>query len=651
MFVRLTADPKGIREGTREAESVLTRFASGAVSKVTTALAGLFATREVVRFGVDVVKEFAQSEAIWTRLATAIDATGQSFDRLSPNIEQAARAMQSTTRFGDEEFAGALQVLVQQTGDVEKALSTMGLAADLAAAKGLSLESAADTLGKALAGNVTQLTRMLPALKGSTDLMGDLQKIVQGMAEKDAATLEGRLVQLNNAWGDFKEALGEALTGTTDFGDAVVTLTGKLQSLTTFVAQHRDAIDVLVSPLKFAASSFEFFATKIGAVVGLLQKAIEKYRSWRGVSEATGTPPQPNVPPATPLPVIPIEGFTVTALTRESQALARVWEGLTQDLKTADGLFTLFGDGQDLLTSKLAATTSAVEQLLRLGVDPMSAGVQKLAAEIKTLGILLTVIGERELEIPIKAITTFELSPLTPASVPGGGATEGALGSVGQALQDAVAELTGAFDSLLASLGPMAIVGEFLNGVFAALAPVLDALMVPIRNIGFLLASSIVPVLKLLQPILDGVAKVFSFVIQGIGEFLKGLGKAINFLLPGNPANGLVKFGQSMIDMAKQTRSAIDAGTDLTRTLDKVNASVSNVPRIFDLIARRRAAGSDLLPSGTAQARGGLVVNVNNPPAGVDAKQIARSVMNAILIEKRRGGVSAFDVAVAGSAE
>lgn len=150
----------------------------------------------------------------------------------------------------------------------------------------------------------------------------------------------------------------------------------------------------------------------------------------------------------------------------------------------------------------------------------------------------------------------------------------------GGTLDAIVGQLGGALQSLTAAFGPMAIVGELLNGVFAALYPVIEELMVPIRDVGFLIGSAIAPVLKLLQPILNGIAKAFSFVIEGIGYFLKGLGKAIS-ALPFVGDLGLIKTGQGLIDMAKGTRAAIDAGTDLTKTMEKLNSSFVNVPTGF----------------------------------------------------------------------
>lgn len=653
MFVRLTADPKGITAGTRQAETALTRFARGAVANVTTAIAGMFAARSAIRFGSDVVHSFAEAEAIWERLATAVDATGSSFDSLAPSIESAAKEMQAATRFGDEEFAAALQGLVVQTGDVQKSMRLMGLAADLAAAKQISLESATELLGRAMAGNTTALTRMFPALKSSTDVFGDLQKIVQGMAQRDAQTLEGRLVQLNNAWGDFKEALGGALVGSEDMKGAVGALTGIVQASTRFISENRDAIEGVGLALGGAArlvglaiAGWVQLAGVLRPVATVLANILDKLH---GIQRTTIEPPaaltRARMGEHLALPELP----AIKGTSAEVDKISAAWRNLADDVRVADEMFQLLGGRQDFMNTKLAATSGTLQELLRLGVDPMSDGIQKLVGQIKTLNALMEQVEKREFKV--SAIATFKLEPITPPAGTGGGATENALGPIGQLFENILGELTGAFDALLASLGPMAIVGEFLNGVFAALAPVIEALMVPIRNIGFLVGSVLTPILKLLQPVLNTVAKVFSFVIQAIGEFIKGLGKAINFLLPGNPANGLVKFGQNMIDMAKQTRDAIDAGTDLTKTLEKVNASASNVPQIFDLIARRRAAGSDLkVPSGgTAQARGGVTVNVNNPPAGVDPKHIARQVLNAITDLRRRGGVSAFDVAVAGA--
>lgn len=661
MFVRLTADAKGITTGTREAEGVLSSFANNTVKKVGTALAGAFAAREVLRFGTDVVREFAEAEAIWVRLATAVDATGASFDALAPSIQRAANEMQAGTRFDDDAFAAALQSLVVQTGDVQRSLGLMGLAADLAAAKQISLQASTELLGKALEGNTTQLTRMFPALKGSTNLFGELQKMVQGMAQHDAATLDGRLTQLNNGWSDFKKALGEAITGATGMKGAVEGLTRALAEMTAFLEQNKEAVALLFKPFEVGIGSVEFFAKKIGGIIHGLQIARFELRALMG--DAGG---KVIAAPEPPRPRAPIAGLDLTVMSKQTQAVQKVWDELATDLRVANHLFDLIGGSQDELKSKLSDSTSALEQLLRLGVNPTSDGIRKLVEQIHELSTLLEEVGRREIEIPITAVTKFQLQPTTPLPAPSGGDSAGFLDKIAGAMTGMLAGIgTGIVSTLIEIFGPLALLAEVLQGVFAALGPVIDALLVPLRDIGFLIGATLAPALRALQPVIDLVAKAFAFVIQAIGEFIKGLGKGINFLLPGNPANGLVEFGQNMIDMAKVTRAAIDAGTDLSKTFDKVSASVSNVPEIFDLLARRRQAGTTENPPFTPIGTGnfplshrrtgaleppaaGIVVNVNNPPANVDVKTVARQVVRAITDLQRAGGTTEFAFAVNG---
>lgn len=651
MLIRITADASKVKKGTKQAEDSLLSL-EGMAKRVGGALAGFFAAREIARFGVESVRAFAEAEAVWERLATAIDATGESFEGMRGEIELAADAMREATRFGDEDFAQALQTLVIQAGDVGKALSLMGLAADVAAAKGISLESAAELLGKALAGNTTQLGRLFPALKKSKDVFGDLQEIVKGMAERDAATLEGRLTQLNNAWGDFQEAVGGALAGTADLEGGVSSLTDVLQGATKWIEENSEAIGGLTKALTVAATPFAMAIAGWGLIFDATAKAGVALKDY--IKDLKSLPQPPSAArvrmglhgaiaeETTGLPTIAAGAANKQKV--EVEEVAKAWQNLSNDLRDVNAEMRFGMSLQEGMADLLRASQNALAALARAGVDPVSQQVQALNRYIRQLQLLLTDVGRREIEIPVKAITRFELAPsVSPPAV-----ADEALGTVGQVLDDVLGELRFAFEGLLRSLGPMAVVGEFLNGVFSALGPTIEALMIPIRNIGFLLGSTLVPILEILQPILNGVAKVFSFVIQGVGEFIKAIGKAINWLLPGNPANGMVKMGQSMIDLAKQTRKAIDAGEDMTKMMNGVTASVTNMPEIFDLIARRRAAGSDNFLTAQHTRAGAPTVVINNPPAGMDTTAVARQVVRAITDQRRRGGYGELDLALAG---
>ena len=94
------------------------------------------------------IKEAMEAETIMTKLNATLAsqglntaATRAEIDKLSSSFVQLG--------FDDEAAAASMQVLVQSTGDVAKSKQLLGMAADLARAKTISLEAASQMLVRA----------------------------------------------------------------------------------------------------------------------------------------------------------------------------------------------------------------------------------------------------------------------------------------------------------------------------------------------------------------------------------------------------------------------------------------------------------------------------------------------------------------------
>src|SRR5438128_696989 len=89
----------------------------------------------------------AEGEQSQARLTQAVAATGKGYDEYAGRIDQTIARM---NKFGadNNETQGALTTLTRATGDTGKALDQMGIVADLAAAKNISLEAAAKLVAK-----------------------------------------------------------------------------------------------------------------------------------------------------------------------------------------------------------------------------------------------------------------------------------------------------------------------------------------------------------------------------------------------------------------------------------------------------------------------------------------------------------------------
>ena len=165
---------------------------------------------------------------------------------------------------------------------------------------------------------------------------------------------------------------------------------------------------------------------------------------------------------------------------------------------------------------------------------------------------------------------------------------------------------------------------EVATGFFQALAPAMDALTLPLRMMGEILSTLMIPVLKIIFPIFkvvaivgsylgETIARVVAAILNAVGGFVKGLGKVINAITPfANPGNPLVKAGEalqrtagSFSDAANEMREKRKELQNLTfdsalnkaaNAADKLSESLSNVPPLFDLALRRMQASRGMTP-------------------------------------------------------
>jgi hypothetical protein len=618
LFVRLTADPAGVKRGAKQASDSLLTL-EGAAKRVGSALAAAFAARAIISFGQDSLRTFAEAEAIWNRLAGTVNATGASFEAAQPQIRAAAAEMQKLTTIGDEDFARGLQRLVTQTQDVSAALGLMPLAADLAAAGQMDVAQASELLGRALAGNTMQLTRMFPALKESTDLFGDLQEIVAGMAQQEAQTLQGQLKQMGNAWGDFKEALGEALSAMSGGTPIFQQIIAGVQDMTAWVERNKDQVQKLGA----AMVAFGGFAMRqLDRVIrgfGIFHDAV--LRVWRLLRRGGDGPDLSfldHITDGAPaagaaleralvLPVVKARNET-QRMGREVEKVVNLWERMAKL-------------GQIGMVAPMATTP-------RVGSVDIDAGA--LAAFNENL--------RRMKEAGEGMILTFKETPAAvriavDAQVSAARELADSLKRFGGDSLDALGREIAWTASMFTPAG-LAAVG--LGAMLDRLSPAIDALLMPVVALGEAAAEG-------LLPIFHALTKVIALVIEGWGKFLRGIGALLN-KLPGSLGKGLVESGQGMIDLAERMRATTRAQEEATESLHKLSSAASNVPPLFDLALRRRqAALGGALPTGGA-AGGGTTIVINNPPAGMDTDRVARDVERAILERQRRGGVTEWDV-------
>lgn len=116
--------------------------------------------------------------------------------------------------FDDESAAESMALMYQRTGDVTESLKLTSLAADLARAKHLDLESATKLVTLALSGSGRALLQYGISIKDSAtplEALGVLQEKVGGQAVAFSETLQGRMDALKVSTDNLQESIGTAL--------------------------------------------------------------------------------------------------------------------------------------------------------------------------------------------------------------------------------------------------------------------------------------------------------------------------------------------------------------------------------------------------------------------------------------------------------
>lgn len=245
---------------------------------ITAALAG-FSLGKLFK---DSIQQAAEAERGLLRLQKAVENTGGNFRQLKPDIDAVISGLERTTTFKDDDLVEGLEALTLTSGDAKGAINALGLAADIARAKKMSLADAATLVGKVMAGETGMLKRYGIVVDENADAMEALQKRFRGFAETDGKTFLGTIERVRNAWEKFQQALGRAILS----GDTVEGFLGgiieKLAEAEKWLVRNEAAVANVVSALTALAS----FLT--GTFESAVKVAMASFGGWTLLLEGAG---------------------------------------------------------------------------------------------------------------------------------------------------------------------------------------------------------------------------------------------------------------------------------------------------------------------------------------------------------------------------
>jgi murein DD-endopeptidase MepM/ murein hydrolase activator NlpD len=224
LIVELIADPRGYTKGLQTA-ATQTKVFGAEVDKATRGLGhatrglvsgsgalhgfgrslafasgGFLAFEGVSKFLEDSVSSARDAGVAQRSLAAQMKASGESFTASRDAIEKASLSVEKFG-FTSEDSEKALTVLERGTGNVARAISLQGVAANLARAKNLTLADAANVLAKVFGGQETALRRAVPGLakhEHGLQLIADAEKRLAGQARAGTTDAERFHAVLHN---------------------------------------------------------------------------------------------------------------------------------------------------------------------------------------------------------------------------------------------------------------------------------------------------------------------------------------------------------------------------------------------------------------------------------------------------------------------
>ena len=220
LTLKLLADVDNFTKGIKSADNDVSTFGDkvgkfGKVAAGAFAAAGVAAAAYAGKLLVDGVKSAIEDEAAQLRLATALKNVTGATDAQIAATEGYITKTTLATGVTDDELRPSLQRLVTATNDVAEAQKLQGLALDISAGSGKSLEAVSNALAKAQEGNTAGLVKLgigLSAAELKTMSMeqvtAKLAETFGGQAATQADTFQGKMQRLQVAFAEGKETVG-----------------------------------------------------------------------------------------------------------------------------------------------------------------------------------------------------------------------------------------------------------------------------------------------------------------------------------------------------------------------------------------------------------------------------------------------------------
>jgi len=196
---------------------------------------------------VSATKAAMEDAAAQDKLAGQLARTTGATSAQVAAAEDYISALSRQTGVADDDLRPALGRLATATGDIATAQKALGVAMDVSAQTGKSLDTVTTALAKGYAGQTTAIGRLVPGLdqavlksKDMTKVTAELTDLTGGAAAQAADTAAGQYQILQTQMGELQETMGAALI------PVIQAFLPLMTKATDFVAQNAKAVQILI---------------------------------------------------------------------------------------------------------------------------------------------------------------------------------------------------------------------------------------------------------------------------------------------------------------------------------------------------------------------------------------------------------------------
>lgn len=240
-----------------------------------------------IRKGIEAAQ--VQEDAV-NRLNQSLMSAGSFSREASQDMQEFARSLQLVTTTGDEVILNNLAFARTFAQSNQQAKAMTAAALDLAAATGMSMESAIRNLGKSLSGLSGELGEAIGEIRNLTaeQLKGGaaielVSNKFAGFAQSQTRTFSGAIAQLTNSWGDFLETVGEFITQSPSLVAAIKFINKNINGLSDFLSDFKKTSGDIFKPILIGAIDFAGFINSVfGPVLNFGVNVLKTMVSWVG---------------------------------------------------------------------------------------------------------------------------------------------------------------------------------------------------------------------------------------------------------------------------------------------------------------------------------------------------------------------------------